>query len=202
VAYRIRFADSAEEQFAQLTARQQSIVLDAAKVQLRHEPLRETRNRKRLRPNPFAPWELRVGTLRVFYEVDAMEPNLINVLANRNQQRESAYYFGQGDKDMKSVKLPKELQSFLEVAETADEETLFFTKKKRPVAALVSLRKVDRESLALGTNPQFLKIIDAARKEVREGKTTSLEAVERRTRARAPNKRIERTRKMRHSPKR
>jgi len=81
VAYRIRFADSAEEHFTQLTARQQAIVLNAVKVQLRYEPLRETRNRKQLRPNPFAPWELRVGFLRVFYEVDALEPNLVNVLA-------------------------------------------------------------------------------------------------------------------------
>jgi hypothetical protein len=45
-----------------------------------------------------------------------------------------------------------------------------FTDKKRPVAALVSLRKVDRESLELGTNPEFLKIIEAARKQIRAGK--------------------------------
>jgi len=81
VAYRICLAVSAEEHFAQLTARQQAIMLDAVKVQLRYEPLRETRNRKQLRPNPFAPWELRVGALRVFYEVDAREPDLVNVLA-------------------------------------------------------------------------------------------------------------------------
>jgi len=56
-------------------------VLDAIKVQLRYEPLRETRNRKQLRPNPLAPWELRVGSLRVFYEVDTREPDLVNVLA-------------------------------------------------------------------------------------------------------------------------
>ena len=81
MAYRIRFAESAEEHFAQLTARQQAIVLDAVKVQLRYEPLRETRKRKHLRPNPLAPWELRVGSLRVFYEVDALEQDLVNVLA-------------------------------------------------------------------------------------------------------------------------
>jgi len=75
VAYRIRFAESAEEHFAQLKARQQADVLDAVKVQLQYEPLRETRNRKQLRPNPFAPWELRVGSLRVFYEVDGGEPD-------------------------------------------------------------------------------------------------------------------------------
>ena len=79
---------------------------------------------------------------------------------------------------MKAMKLPRELQSFLEVAQTAEEETLVFTKKKRPVAALVSLRKVDRESLALSTNPQFLRIIESARKEVRAGKTISIDALQ------------------------
>jgi mRNA-degrading endonuclease RelE of RelBE toxin-antitoxin system len=81
VAYRIRFAESAEDHFAQLSARQQAILLAAAKVQLRYEPLRETRNRKQLRPNPLAPWELRVGSLRLFYEVDALESDLVNILA-------------------------------------------------------------------------------------------------------------------------
>jgi len=100
---------------------------------------------------------------------------------------------------MKAMKLPKELQSFLEAAETSREETLVFTEKRRPVAALVSLRRVDRESLALSTNPEFLKIIDTARREIRAGKTTSLEALERKFGVAAPNKRTERTRKTRRS---
>jgi len=79
---------------------------------------------------------------------------------------------------MKAMKLPKQLQSFLEVAETAEQETLVFTDKKLPIAALVSLRKVDTESLALSTNPELLRIIETSRKEIREGKTTSLEVLE------------------------
>ena len=100
---------------------------------------------------------------------------------------------------MKAMKLPKEIQSFLDVAETAGEETLVFTRKKRPVAALVSLRKVDRESLVLSTNREFLKIIESARKEVRAGKTISIEALQQKFGAGAPNKRMERTRKTRRS---
>ena len=79
--YRVQFAESAEGHLAQLTTRQQTIVLEGVKVQLRFEPLRETRKRKQLRPNPLAPWELRLGALRVFYEVDAEEADLVNVLA-------------------------------------------------------------------------------------------------------------------------
>lgn len=81
MAYGIRFSASAEEHFAQLTARERSIVLDAVRTQLLHEPVRETRNKKPLRPNPLAPWELRVGALRVFYEVAAQETEIVNVLA-------------------------------------------------------------------------------------------------------------------------
>ena len=34
-----------------------------------------------MRANPLDPWELRVGALRVFYEVDASESDLVNILA-------------------------------------------------------------------------------------------------------------------------
>ncbi len=64
-----------------LTARERSTVMDAIKGQLLHEPLAETRNRKPLRPNPIAPWELRVGKLRVFYEVTPGGPAVVRVLA-------------------------------------------------------------------------------------------------------------------------
>jgi hypothetical protein len=46
-----------------------------------HEPLVETRNRKPLRPNPIAPWELRIQNLRVFYDVPIEEPNVVRILA-------------------------------------------------------------------------------------------------------------------------
>lgn len=79
--YEIRFSASAGEHFAQLTARERSSVVDAVRRQLLNEPLRETRNRKPLRPNPLAPWELRVGALRVFYEVAGEETDVVNILA-------------------------------------------------------------------------------------------------------------------------
>jgi hypothetical protein len=57
-----------------MAARQRSTMLDSIERQLVHEPLVETRNRKQLRPNPVAPWELRIGDLRVFYEVGSDAP--------------------------------------------------------------------------------------------------------------------------------
>jgi hypothetical protein len=46
------------------------LVFDNVDRQLTHQPLVETRNRKPMRPNPLAPWELRIQNLRVYYEVE------------------------------------------------------------------------------------------------------------------------------------
>jgi mRNA-degrading endonuclease RelE of RelBE toxin-antitoxin system len=69
VRYKIEYSPDAETHMRELTARQRVIVLAGVERRLNHEPTRETRNRKRMRPNPLAPWELRLGALRVYYDV-------------------------------------------------------------------------------------------------------------------------------------
>jgi len=41
----------------------------------------ETRNRKPMRPNPLAPWELRIGDLRIYYDVNEKPEPAVAVLA-------------------------------------------------------------------------------------------------------------------------
>lgn len=94
MAYEIEFAESVQGHFRALTARERAIVLHAAERQLLHEPLKETRHRKPLRPNPVAPWELRVGPLRVFYEVTAGEPGVVRVLAIGRKRRNAVIIGG------------------------------------------------------------------------------------------------------------
>lgn len=74
--YRIEYSPDAETHLRALTARQQAIVLDAVDAQLSHQPTVETKNRKPMRPNPVAPWELRIGHLRVYYDVES-EPEAV-----------------------------------------------------------------------------------------------------------------------------
>lgn len=81
MAYKVKFAESAKSHLKSLTARQRRRVIEAIEIQLTHEPLNETRNRKPLRPNPVAPWELRVDELRVFYDVPADESEVVYVVA-------------------------------------------------------------------------------------------------------------------------
>lgn len=64
-----------------LPARQRASCLRAIDIHLSDEPLAETRNRKPMRPNPLAPWELRVGSLRIYYEVEETPEPVVVVLA-------------------------------------------------------------------------------------------------------------------------
>ncbi len=68
--YTIEYSPDAEDHLRALTARQRALVLDAVEEQLAFQPTVETRNRKPMRPNPVAPWELRIGRLRVYYDVE------------------------------------------------------------------------------------------------------------------------------------
>ncbi len=79
--YRIEYSPEAEEHLRALTARQQAIILDAVDRQLTYEPLVETKNRKPMRPNPLAPWELRIGAFRVYYDVEDTPEPVVSVLA-------------------------------------------------------------------------------------------------------------------------
>ena len=85
--YAVEFARSVEDHFRALTARDRRTVLAAINRQLLDEPLKEARHRKPLRPNPIAPWELRVGEFRVFYEVVGAESGVVRVLAVGRKRR-------------------------------------------------------------------------------------------------------------------
>lgn len=68
--YRIEFAQSAFRDLKALRRFGQQLVLDGIEARLADQPLIETANRKRLRPNEVADWELRLGKFRVLYNVD------------------------------------------------------------------------------------------------------------------------------------
>lgn len=70
LSYTIEYSPATLDHLRALTASQRSTVLAAVDVQLTHEPSVETRNRKPMRPNSLAPRELRVGNLRIYYDVE------------------------------------------------------------------------------------------------------------------------------------
>jgi mRNA-degrading endonuclease RelE of RelBE toxin-antitoxin system len=77
--YEVEFDPIVQHHFQYLTARERAWVMDEVWAQLTYEPLVGTRNRKRLRPNTLATWELRVGDLRIFYDV--FDTHVVRILA-------------------------------------------------------------------------------------------------------------------------
>jgi mRNA interferase RelE/StbE len=70
VPYRILITDNATEDFNDLDVRWRAMVRDALRVHLTHEPTKESRSRiKRLRDLRHPQFRLRVGEMRVFYDV-------------------------------------------------------------------------------------------------------------------------------------
>ena len=76
--FRIEYAPATVAHLKALTARQQAIVLDGVVRHLSVDPTAETRHRKQMRPNPLAAWELRLGNLRVYFDiVSEPEPRVV-----------------------------------------------------------------------------------------------------------------------------
>ena len=77
--FEIEYSPDAEDHLRALTARQRSMAMDAVDEQLRNQPDVETKNRKPMRPNQVAPWELRIGALRVYYDIETDPENRVLV---------------------------------------------------------------------------------------------------------------------------
>lgn len=81
--FRITITTDAESQMRALPVREQRVLEAAILARLQDQPAAQTRAIKRLRPNPFAEFELRVGNLRVLYNVDAERAEVVLLVVGR-----------------------------------------------------------------------------------------------------------------------
>jgi mRNA-degrading endonuclease RelE of RelBE toxin-antitoxin system len=77
--YSISFKPSADGDLDHFSVSDQRIIIGAIHEFLSIDAESESRRRKRLSENSLAPWELRVGDHRVFYEID--EETSVTILA-------------------------------------------------------------------------------------------------------------------------
>jgi len=77
--FTIGFTPSANEDLLSYPVTQQRVIVDSIKRHLTHEANQETRRRKKLTDHPIAPWELRVGDFRVFYDIE--EETVVKITA-------------------------------------------------------------------------------------------------------------------------
>ena len=87
---------------------------------------------------------------------------------------------------MKMISLNEATASLAEYVQQSDKLPVVVTKRGKPVAALVSVSGVDAETLSLGTNPDFLALIERSRASIRQGKGISTEEMHRRVGIQGP----------------
>ncbi len=87
MAYEVVYSLDTEDHLRALSARNSRLVVDKIDAELTHEPTVPTRNRKRMRPNVLASWELRVGDLRVYCDVQEIPTPRVVVLAVGGKDR-------------------------------------------------------------------------------------------------------------------
>lgn len=92
--FAIEFAPEAEQDLECFKKSDQKVITAGIEKQLLNQPEAETRNRKRLRPGHLTEWELRVRTMRVFYEV-AAEANLVTIVAIGYKEGNKLLFRGQ-----------------------------------------------------------------------------------------------------------
>ena len=78
--FQIDFTSNALEDLQLFKVYEQRQIVEAIETQLLYQPTQPTRNRKQLRPNALAEWELRIDNIRVFYDVDT-ELSLVKIEA-------------------------------------------------------------------------------------------------------------------------
>jgi antitoxin (DNA-binding transcriptional repressor) of toxin-antitoxin stability system len=80
---------------------------------------------------------------------------------------------------MKRVSVAKASRSLGEYATELEDEIVVVTECNRPVAALVPLKGIDCEALAVSTHPDFLRLIERSRAELEAGKSLTLAEMQR-----------------------
>ena len=94
--YEILFAQEAVQDFKRLSARDRSIVKEAIGKHLRHEPQRISKSRiKKLRGMSRPQYRLRVGEIRVFYDIVEQR---VEVLAIVPKSKAAAWLEEMGDR--------------------------------------------------------------------------------------------------------
>jgi mRNA-degrading endonuclease RelE of RelBE toxin-antitoxin system len=92
--YEIEFTERATRHVEQFVKYARNIILDAIRSQLPYQPNVETKNRKLLRENVLADWELRVGQYRVFYDIDE-DNRVVRIVAVGYKEHNDLYIEGE-----------------------------------------------------------------------------------------------------------
>lgn len=89
--FQIRFTPSAEKDIAYFEAHKQRILIAGIRRYLSEDANVLTKHKKELRPNKLAPWSLKLGDYRIFYEV---EEDIVKIIAVGYKEHNDLYIRG------------------------------------------------------------------------------------------------------------
>jgi len=92
--FQIEFTPEALEDVEQLRAFDRQHIITTIQEQFTHQPFAITRNRKKLRPNKLAEWELRIVPFRVFYDIN-LDHSVVKIIAVGYKQGNTLFIHGE-----------------------------------------------------------------------------------------------------------
>jgi mRNA-degrading endonuclease RelE of RelBE toxin-antitoxin system len=93
MTFTIIITPSAQTDIQWFKAFERQIILNAIRMELQNNADVGGNRRKKLRPNPIAPWELKEDVYRVFYAID--EEQQVKILAVGYKEHNQLYIRGQ-----------------------------------------------------------------------------------------------------------
>jgi len=97
VAYEIEYLDDAIDHIRHFPADRRGAIMDQLERRLTHEPTVQTRHRKPMDPDRrmyIAPWELRLGEVRVYYAVEEEPEPKVLIVAVGVKKRDRLFIGG------------------------------------------------------------------------------------------------------------
>ncbi len=179
--FAIVLAPEAVDDLRRLTANVRATVRTALETHLRHEPGKTSRSRiKRLRGLRRPQYRLRVGEVRVFYdifgttvEVLAQGPGDFGQIGGRAMARTVRK---SGVRQVPLSEIKDDLSRFLREAETQE---IVITRHGKPAGVLIGFESEDDWfEYRLENDPRFLRRIEQARNSLRGGRGIRLEDLE------------------------
>ena len=175
--YAIVLAPEAVDDLGTLTANVRAIVRTALEKHLRHQPGKTSRSRiKRLRGLRRPQYRLRVGEIRVFYDVSGATVEVLAIVAKSEAESWLAQFAESGMKEVPLSEIKDDLSRFLREAETQE---IVITRHGKPAGVLIGFESEDAWfDYRLENDPRFLQRIEQARNSLREGRGVRLEDIE------------------------
>ncbi len=145
--FAIEFKEDAVEDIRFFKKQERKRILEELEAQLSQQPDQETRNRKKLRPNKTAEWELRIDKFRVFYDIGT-------------EGGQPIVHQSEGVPIVKTVTITRRARSINALLRRAERENVIVRSPDGREFVLAEVDDFNREIQLTRQNKQLMKMLD------------------------------------------